>query len=459
VADGVVVFHVFHRIRESEQIIFWDIKTTQVYSHRAIEGTAAVGCTGVEEAASQERKARTLLNIQGVGKREPHRLGTSTDISIHNTLEQKSCVDRLKNWNLGAMLFFLLLTALNGLFIFSASDSEIFLYYKAQYIRMLLFFLICVFAAKAALPPLTVRWSWQGVYGIAYPALTVCWMVLCLAFPYAYTIYSLSRSLAFLSIPFFIVYILHSRYSLVKTTFPILVLGIMLVFTTFLVNRPSNIYYLELHFLLIAVIVLTLRIRIRKRPQFIRVMAVYLVCFITVALVLLVLGRGIKPEELYWKIAQPEQYAQVVEYCRNVWASAKWIGPAEVPAPVFFTGDYVDDFTGMWSVYIGSYFLNYVLREYGLLPACGCVLLVLGTIIFMLIGVKKQECTLDRCICMSCTLFLLLETVLAVFASVGLQVIPPNCVPFLSGCAHLYRGSYMALCIYMAFYRAHKQVK
>ena len=105
--------------------------------------------------------------------------------------------------------------------------------------------------------------------------------------------------------------------------------------------------------------------------------------------------------------------------------------------------------------FVYNFSLNYAMEHYGWI--CGVVIisLVLMMLYFMWKGARQQAILVDRCICMSCTIYFLIETVIALLPVVGIGVIPPYRLPFWGGNVFMQRTTWMAFGIYMAFYHAH----
>ena len=232
-----------------------------------------------------------------------------------------------------------------------------------------------------------------------------------------------------------------------------------MAFINYFSDNPDDMYYAELCFLIVILTMVLAWKQIRDRSHFLKVFGLSAFLLLLMNLAVVFLGHGTYPLDILSGSVWSESQAQLKEYCLDVFKAAELIGPADVPMPDFFISDTRDYYTMMRVEYMGAYFLNYVIREYGLLPAYGCILLILGLVISMLIGVRGQESPLDRYICMSSTVFIIVEAVLAFLSSTGMLSIPAICTPFLNYAGTLYKGDQLALCIYIAFYHAHRQVE
>lgn len=454
--DDIAVFHVYDRNRKTEDIIFWDTETRQIYSHHIAEGVAAAGCVTDDEAGPQE--LQDMFYMQGLGGGERNDLGTSVDISIRNTLESRDLEERMSAWDLGTLLFFIALTTLNSCVNFAISDVlSAWRYFGGIFLKTAVFFPILLFTVKLMLPRIVIRPSWREIYGIAYPVLMLGLGVVFLIFFRGDAIRYLTRSLVLLGLPFIAVHIMYSSYISSLISSPLFIVGIIMSFLTGLINISENIYYLETHCLAVIVIIVMTWIRAKDKTQFLRSIMIAVVLLAAIDVAMIVLGHGLEIDALIRKIARPESQEQIAGYCREVWLAAKPIGPAGIPEPAFFVDSGSGAHSGVWYDYIGHYFLNHMAGNYGLLAMYMSILLTLVLILSMLIGIRKQESALDRYVCASCTLFITIEAVLGILGSIGLNFIPPNCMPFLSGVPGLCYGDHLALCIYMAFYRAHKQ--
>ena len=140
------------------------------------------------------------------------------------------------------------------------------------------------------------------------------------------------------------------------------------------------------------------------------------------------------------------------EYCVQVLRNARWIGRANMDFEIFIYSQksYAYD-------YIERYFINYLIREYGLIMGLIAILLFLVLVISLVIGAKRQLYKLDRCICMSCAVYFIFQMFFSIPANLGMQWFPPYTLSFLGVKAGVWYSDVIALSVYMAFYNAHKQ--
>lgn len=142
------------------------------------------------------------------------------------------------------------------------------------------------------------------------------------------------------------------------------------------------------------------------------------------------------------------------EHCKQVLQQAKWIGSTEMEEAI--RAGYPDAFA---LDYLRRYFINFLIQEHGLILGIVAAAISVSFVWALVSGARRQLCKIDRCICMSCAAYFAVQLVIALPANFGLQWIPPYVISFLGANAGFWYTDMLALSVYMAFYKAHKQTR
>lgn len=121
-------------------------------------------------------------------------------------------------------------------------------------------------------------------------------------------------------------------------------------------------------------------------------------------------------------------------------------------------GDNYLDMKDFWPV---EFPLNYIMERCGLLFGVAVIVIGFMMLYFLWKGVRKQEVFVDQCICMSCALYLTIQTLAGALAmaGIGFAYARPAKIPFVGGTLSEQQITWLVFGLYLIFYKAHRRQK
>lgn len=116
------------------------------------------------------------------------------------------------------------------------------------------------------------------------------------------------------------------------------------------------------------------------------------------------------------------------------------------------------DMKGLWPV---EFPLNHIMERCGLLFGVAVIVIGFMMLYFLWKGVRKQEVFVDQCICMSCALYLTIQTLVGALAmaGIGFAYARPAKIPFVGGTLSEQQITWLVFGLYLIFYKAHRRQK
>ena len=462
-----LVLHVSDSNNTRSRILFWNIDDKSIYGYNATENLMITGCKEVTEPEPQAKNRKTLLEMQGIGNPVRHIIGKVQINEEEQEIALNKLKERIKNWNVPALICCCLLFVLSAVILFGTDVVEAVRehwgtdYYGNRFLSTLFYFLVVMVCTKVFLPyfmKLIKQEKFFGISGVAVIAM------FCVASAF---MTSQALKVFWFRIDILIVMWipLASWYSLKRPKRRIawflllLLMAVAFMYGTLPLHEYySTTYLLQLILTVLATIVIAEFIR-NRRSFWIGVAKSGFILAISAG----ALWFTLRSQDLSSvRLVNMENHITHMKYwwgslnyrCQQVLQHAKLFGASEtehLTMPAYGDAYSMD--------YVQRYFINFLIQEYGLVLGIGTALLSVAFVMALIRGARRQICKLDRSICMSCAVYFAIQLAVALPANFGLQWLPPYRLDFLGINSGSWHTGILALSIYMAFYKAHKQMR
>ena len=460
-----LVLHVSDDNHARSRILFWNMADKNIYGYNATENLMITGCKEVSEPEWQQKNRKSLLEMQGVGNRVKHIMGRVRTSEEDQEIVLNRWKDRMKSWNMPALICCLLLCGLSTFVLFTSDALESVREYRGlsyhieRLVCSILFLLVITISAKTCLPFLLKCIKKDQFFGIGGTAIVVMYSIAAMMMmdPDLIVFWFRVEHMLLLWIPFACWYSLNRpKGNMIWFLLSLLMTHSFVYGAIYLQDDYSTTYLLQLAMTAVATIVIAEFFRSRRsfRAGLIRIgilmVATVGSCWFLLRSkgVLTLLMERMESRLLnmrYW-------WGSLNNRCRQVLQGAQWFGSAKTEFQL--EASYKDTYS---MDYVQRYFINFLIREYGLVLGISAALLAVIFVWALIRGARRQICKLDRSICMSCAAYFGIQLLIALPANFGLQWLPPYRVDFMNISVGNWTGGILALGIYMAFYEAHRQ--
>lgn len=462
-----LVLHVSDENNTRSRILFWNMADKNIYGYNATENLMITGCKEVVEPEPQQKNRKSLLEMQGVGGSIRHVIGKVRNREEEQEIALNRWKNRFQNWNVPALTCSLLLCGLSAFILFTSDALETMReywgmsYYIGRFVQSMILFLVIMVSAKMFLPygmNLIKKGQFFGIGGVAVVVM-YCVAAAMMMDPELIVFWFRVDFMLLLWIPLACWYSLNRPKGKFLWFWLLILMVVSFMYGTMYLNEHySTTYLLQLVSTALATIVIAEFIR-NRRSFWVGLVKISFLVVVTLGSVWFV----VKSENLFsWRFARLESEFKHMEYwwgslnehCWQVLQNAKWIGGAETEyliKPAQGSAYSLD--------YLHRYFINFLIQEYGLVLGILVTMLLIVFVWALLRGARRQLCKLDRSICMSCAIYFAIQLLISLPANFGLQWIPPHRIAFLGVSTSLWYTHILALGIYMAFYKAHKQMR
>lgn len=140
-------------------------------------------------------------------------------------------------------------------------------------------------------------------------------------------------------------------------------------------------------------------------------------------------------------------WSECFERARDNIGKYHFLGPLTNP----WRADYLG---GAWAK---EFPVTYIMEQKGFLVGIVIMAIGIALVYFLWKGTWKQDIVIDRCVCMSCTIYITLETIVALLTVVGIGYTCPGKLPFIGENIDELSINWMIFGIYMTFYKAHRR--
>ncbi len=460
-----LVLHVSDDNHARSRILFWNMADKNIYGYNATENLMITGCKEVSEPEWQQKNRKSLLEMQGVGNKVKHIMGRVRTSEEDQEIVLNRWKDRMKSWNMPALICCLLLCGLSAFVLFASDALEMVREYRGlsyhieRLIRSILSLLVITISAKVCLPFLLKCIKKDQFFGIGGTAIVVMYSIAAIMMmdPDLIVFWFRVEHMLLLWIPFACWYSLNRPKGNMLWFLLLLLMAVSYMYgSIYLLERYSTTYLLQLT--VTAMITIVITEFHRNRHTF---WAGLIKIGISAIGVIGALWYLLKSQEVFsWRLEHMESslwhmrywWGSLNDWCREVLQEARWFGKAktDLQLEVAYNNTYSMD-------YVQRYFINFLIQEYGLVLGVVAAILAVTFVWALIRGARRQICKLDRSICMSCAVYFGIQLLIAMPANFGLQWLPPYQVDFMSISVGSWSGGIQALGIYMAFYKAHRQ--
>ena len=463
---NTLVLHVSDDNNTRSRILFWNMADKIIYGYNATENLMITGCKDVSEP-EQQKNRKSLLEMQGVGDAVKHIMGKVHTSEDEQEIALNKWKDRFKSWNVPALICCLLLCGISTFVLFKADTVHLLRnsygisYYFERIAKALIQLLIMLVCMKTFLPYFIKCIKKEQFFGVGGPIIIAlfCVVVIWMTSPGLIVFWFRIDMLVVLWIPLACWYSLNRPRRRILWFLLLILMVVSIMYSTiYLKEYYSTIQLLQLVFVAMMTIVIAEFSR-NRRSFWIGLTKVGIVVVGTVGAVWYILQSR---EVFAWRIESMESRISYMKYwwgslnnqCMQVLQKAGWFGGVETEYAL------VPRYDDAYSMdYLQRYFINFVIQEYGLVLGIVTAAIAVIFVVSLFRGAIRQICKLDRCICMSCAAYFAIQLVIALPANFGFQWLPPYKIDFLNIYAGSWLAGILALSVYMAFYKAHRQMR
>lgn len=462
--DAFVVGNIFVGLVPDEtgiygdKIYFWNTEKNFLYDYEISEKVYVAGCKVDEEEI--EKRNEKLAHMEGMSKPARHIFRKVE--RFENKIKFRSVETRqlLKQWNYPALICVIILLALDVFLRFLTRNSlqysnREFVYLLQNCLLMGVLYCMVIFILKAGYPHLICIMQQESIYSNKVNIFIKVLMLLFfnfLLFFYTNLLHMNTSIRIFLIIPFVWAYFYCCPIKKGKAlAVGVAYIGVLIVLI--LIEVPQSII-LKMEIIIFVIfsnvyILQQCRLHIEGKKRFRKTLLC--ICFV-VLFAIVIAWKKMNSGENLWGADRLYNlifyWSQYFEHIRATIFSYNFWGAMNTLEEAYSEVDFYQNFT-----------LSYVMEHYGIL--CGIIIMsVIGFMLYFLWkGAKDQTILIDKCACVSCTIYMITETIVAVLPALGIGVLPPCRLPFWGGRISDQRTTWMALGIYMAFYQAHRRCR
>ena len=428
-----------------DRVCFWNINTNDLYDYEITDKIYAVGCN-----ATFTKKEEKFACMEGLCEPAVHWSGNIERFENKKAFKTVEIGQLMKQWNYPAVFGMVLLTILDlFMYIHAYSGIDDKIYYIEKYISTCIASLAVIVAVKVVYPGLVSLMQYRNEH-IELLMLIITSLIPYLFFGYLRNI-DMIKTGETMSVFFAIPFIWTFLYECPAENSNILGLGIICMtwwIWAILQETPqSMVIKLEIISFIIfsgTYMLRMYRFYIEGKEQFKKTM-LRVIIFLLGALILAWISMRAK--QVRWDRARfyeiKAQWSVYINHITGTVLGYRLWGK--------MNGNCREDLE-----FYENFTLNYAIEHYGWIYGIVIMLISVLILYFMWKGAKQQLVLIDRCACISCALYLTIETMVSFLQTLGIVIIPPCTLPFWGGTLDTKRLAWVVFGIYMTFYQAHR---